>query len=186
MAWGVEPAPAMLEAARAHNPGARVEQGVATALPLPDASVDALLQIEVLRYLHMNDIRGALAESRRVLKPGGRILVTLVNRWALDGFYARQRLRQQLKGADFDRTNPHCEFFTPTQARRELERAGFTDVRAVGRLFAPFRIAYKATPALASRLARRFETLDDRIHAWPWTTPFAGHLIVTAQRPRSG
>src|SRR5207302_1722279 len=50
-ATGVEPAPAMLAAARRNVPDARIEDGVATSLPFGDAEFDAVIMIEVLRYL---------------------------------------------------------------------------------------------------------------------------------------
>jgi ubiquinone/menaquinone biosynthesis C-methylase UbiE len=43
------------------------------ALPFPDDSFDAAVSTQVLEYVE--DIPGALAEMRRVLRPGGRALV---------------------------------------------------------------------------------------------------------------
>lgn len=182
---GVEPARAMLEVARRENPSMRIEQGVATELPFEDASMDAITSIEVLRYLHREDIHRALREMHRVLRPGGFLFVTLVNRLSLDGFYVHQRLRQRRKGVDFDRKNPHCEFHTPREAEDELRRAGFVDARTEGRLLAPMRLAYKAHSGLASRLAQQIERFDDALHErFSWTKPFAGHLIAMGHRPK--
>src|SRR5687768_10964200 len=44
---GVEPAPAMIAAARRDNPGMQIEEGVATSLPFRDNSFDAVVSIEV-------------------------------------------------------------------------------------------------------------------------------------------
>ncbi len=175
---GVEPAAAMLESARKNAPEIEILEGVATKLPFPDQSFDFVFEIEVLRYLHQGDIELALREARRVLRPGGRILVTLVNRYALDGFYVHQKLRQRLRGTSFDRKHPHCEFLTPREAETALRNAGFVDVRTEGCLFAPFRIIYKASPVLGRQLAERFESVDDQMHAMPWTRAFAGHLVA--------
>jgi ubiquinone/menaquinone biosynthesis C-methylase UbiE len=177
-ATGIEPAPGMLEAARRNVPEARLEQGTAAPLPFPDASFDAVLMIEVLRYLDRNDIRVALKEARRVLRPGGTLFVTLVNRWALDGFYVHQRLRQRRKGKEFDTRNPFCEFFSPKEAEGELRRAGFSEARTEGRLFGPIRLVYKLGDPIGSRVARVVEGLDDRLHKLSWTKRFAGHLIA--------
>ena len=184
IATGVEPAPAMLAVARRNVPGARIESGVATQLPFSNEEFDAIIQVEVLRYLHRNDIRQALCEARRVLRPGGILFVTLVNRWALDGFFARQRIRQALKRSAFDEVNPYCEFFSPREAERELRRAGFVDVRTEGRLLAPLRLVYKINSALGRRLASAMESVDDRIHRWRWPRAFSGHLIAIGEVPK--
>ena len=182
---GLEPAQGMLEVARRDNPDVAVEQGVATDLPFPDSSFDAVIAIEVLRYLHVDDVEKSISEMLRVLRPGGFFFVTLVNRFALDGFFILQRLRRIRLGVDFDRKHPHCEFTTPGETERALKRLGAVNVRTVGRLFAPMRIAYKAHPGLGSRIASAIETLDDRAHgSIAWTKPFAGHLIAIGERPR--
>lgn len=178
IATGIEPAASMREVAKRNVPTARIEPGVATDLPFGDGEFDGLIQIEVLRYLHREDIRLALREARRVLRPGGRALFTLVNRWALDGFYLHNRLRQWRKGREFDNINPFCEFFTPAEAERELRAAGFDEVRIEGRLLAPLRLLYKLHPSIGRGVARLIERLDDRVHRHSWTHPFAGHLIA--------
>ena len=183
-AAGVEPAPAMLEVARRDVPQARIEDGVATKLPFGDGEFDAVIMIEVLRYLDLPDIELALREARRVLPPGGKLFVTLVNRWSLDGFYLHQRARQLFKRSSFNATNPYCLFHTPASAKRLLERTGFTNVRTEGRLLGPIRIFYKINPGLGRSVARALETFDDRLHNAPWTRPFAGHLIAIGETPK--
>lgn len=182
---GVEPAPAMLKAAEANVPDAHVMDGVATRLPFDDTQFDAVIMIEVLRYLDRTDIERALKEARRVLRPGGKLLVTLVNRWALDGFYIHQRLRQALKRSDFNNTNPFCLFHTPRSAERLLADAGFTRVRTEGRLFGPIRMAYKLNQGFGRRAAQAIEGIDDRVHQAAWTRPFAGHLVAIGEVPRT-
>ena len=184
-AYGVEPAPAMLEVARRNVPGAEIKQGVATSLPYGDGEFDMVMMVEVLRYLDRADTELALREARRVLKPGGLIFVTLVNRWALDGFYVLQRARALVKRRQFDEVNPYCLFHTPASAKRDLAKAGFSDVRIEGRLLAPLRIAYKASERLGGWLASKIEKADDRLHGAKWTQPFAGHLIAIGRVPQS-
>ena len=50
-----------------------IRSGSAEALPLPDDAVDVAVATQVLEYVP--DVPGALAEIRRVLRPGGRVLV---------------------------------------------------------------------------------------------------------------
>jgi SAM-dependent methyltransferase len=47
-----------------------------TELPFPDCSFDAVFCISVIEHLGHHGVRGALSELRRVLRPGGRLLVT--------------------------------------------------------------------------------------------------------------
>jgi SAM-dependent methyltransferase len=73
----VEPDPAMLAELRRQLPGVRAEEGCAEALPLPDESVDAVLCGQAL---HWFDLRRALPELARVLRPGG----VLAGLWNVD------------------------------------------------------------------------------------------------------
>ncbi|HEY1625254.1 MAG TPA: class I SAM-dependent methyltransferase [Streptosporangiaceae bacterium] len=71
----IEPDHGMLAELRRQLPGIRAEQGSAEAIPLPDASVDAVL---VGQALHWFDLTVALPEIARVLVPGG-VLAALWN-----------------------------------------------------------------------------------------------------------
>ncbi|MEU4803625.1 class I SAM-dependent methyltransferase [Actinosynnema sp. NPDC023587] len=64
-------------AARAY-PGLAVVRGNLAALPLAAASVDVVANFQVIE--HLWDQEGFLAECARVLRPGGRLLVTTPNR----------------------------------------------------------------------------------------------------------
>lgn len=67
---------AMAEAGEAPDGAAAMEvQGDALRLPFPDASFDRVIAAEVLE--HIVDDRTAMAELARVLKPGGRMAVTV-------------------------------------------------------------------------------------------------------------
>jgi SAM-dependent methyltransferase len=179
---GVEPAEAMREIAIEKNPHSEVLEGVATKLPFPDASFDLVICIEVLRYLHRADGRLAMREMRRVLRPGGRLFLTMVNKYALDGFYIHHRIRRALSGGDLSVDLPHCEFVTPSGLDREILEAGFSSAVHRGVLFGPMRILYKISTPLARRLARWFEPIDDALCAIPATTALAGHLVTVAKR----
>ena len=181
-AVGVEPAVAMRDYAQAENPELTIVDGVTTALPFEDNAFDFLLSLEVLRYLHGDDVQLAMREMLRVLKPGGRALITFVNRYAWDGFYFLQRGRQVWLGEQFTRKHPHCEFTTPHEVTSALENVGAL-VETHGVLFAPMRIAYKLHPKLGAAVARRFEVVDDLIQELPAMKPFAGHLVAVATKP---
>jgi ubiquinone/menaquinone biosynthesis C-methylase UbiE len=70
--YGVEPSDRMREAAGQH-PGVTCLKGSAEAIPLPEASVDAVLMF--LTFHHWTDPLQGLREVRRVLRPGGVALL---------------------------------------------------------------------------------------------------------------
>jgi SAM-dependent methyltransferase len=71
----VDPDPAMLDELRARLPAVDAREGSAESIPLPAASVDAVL---VGQAWHWFDHERALAEIARVLRPGG-VLAALWN-----------------------------------------------------------------------------------------------------------
>jgi arsenite methyltransferase len=69
----VDPSESMRELARSRGAALEIRDGSAEALPLPDDAVDVAVATQVLEYVP--DVPKALAEIRRVLRPGGRVLV---------------------------------------------------------------------------------------------------------------
>jgi len=68
--------PAML--AQAAAKGLETRAGDAQELPLADASVDAAMLVSMLH--HVEDPAAALAEARRILRPGGRLALMVFTR----------------------------------------------------------------------------------------------------------
>jgi demethylmenaquinone methyltransferase/2-methoxy-6-polyprenyl-1,4-benzoquinol methylase len=73
---GVDPSPGMM--GQAHLEGATLLEGRAEAIPLPAASADFLSLGYALR--HIDDVHAVLAEFKRVLRPGGRLLILEITR----------------------------------------------------------------------------------------------------------
>ena len=71
---GLELAQASAELARARGVG-EVVIGSLDAMPFADASFDLALALDVIE--HLDDDRGALRELRRVVRPGGTLLLTV-------------------------------------------------------------------------------------------------------------
>ncbi len=84
-ARGVDLSPGMLERARAR--GLDVVEASATDLPFPDASFDVACSFKVLA--HVRDVRRALAEMARVVRPGGHVIAELYNPISLRGLAKR-------------------------------------------------------------------------------------------------
>jgi ubiquinone/menaquinone biosynthesis C-methylase UbiE len=181
-AGGIEPAEAMRKAAIERNPGSTILDGTATALPFPDGTFDLVICIEVLRYLHRADNRQALREMHRVLKPGGIMFLTMVNRYALDGFYLHYHARKLFGGKRPSGEAPHCEFTTPAEIDTEVRAAGFSTATHRGVLLGPMRMLYKLSTRIACRVAPVIEPLDDAICSIRSTRAFAGHLVTVATR----
>src|SRR6201994_1455853 len=84
---------------QAQDAGARIDSAVADArdLDLADASVDAVLLLGPLYHLDQHRDRvAALAEARRIARPGGPVFAAAINRWAmrLDDVLRRRRYQQ--------------------------------------------------------------------------------------------
>jgi SAM-dependent methyltransferase len=120
---GVELAAAAAERAR-QNTGADVRLAEPDgSLPLGHGEVDLVWCSEVLE--HVPDTAHLLLEVRRVLRPGGRLLVTVPD---------HPRVRTALKAltrfeAHFDPLGQHVRFYTRRSLAATLEHAGFEDVR---------------------------------------------------------
>lgn len=71
---GVDPNEGMRAEAARRAPKAHFVDGDAYALPLPDASVDAVTCERL--YQHLDDPDRATREIARVLRPGGRVVIT--------------------------------------------------------------------------------------------------------------
>jgi SAM-dependent methyltransferase len=120
-----------LRRARARVPGLdarRLEEGA--PLPLDEDAFDAVWAGEVLE--HVADVVGLLAEVRRVLRWGGRLLVTTPYHGRVAT--AALALRPGALEEHFDPRADHLRFFTARSLRAVLHDAGFADIEleAVG------------------------------------------------------
>jgi SAM-dependent methyltransferase len=77
---GVDVAAEAVDYARENYPAPNLEfeQASVTSLPFPDASFDLITAFEVIE--HLEDWRGFLQETRRVLAPSGQLIVSTPNR----------------------------------------------------------------------------------------------------------
>lgn len=71
----VDPEPSMLDAARRSAPQADIRRGGLPGLPFPDGAFDAAVANFVVHFV--GDPAAAVADLRRVVRPGGRVAVTV-------------------------------------------------------------------------------------------------------------
>ena len=116
-----------------------------------------------------------------VLRPGGTIVVTMVNRWAIDGYWLYERLQVRRASRGFTAVRAHCEFVTPGQVRRDLVRLGAGSVAIHGRLLLPLRWVYKVSRSLGRVVARILNPVDDLLCRIPGTAGLTGHLVVVVR-----
>lgn len=117
---GLDPSFGMLAEARASLTLPLV-QGKAEALPFVDASFDVVTMGYALR--HMADFASVFAEFRRVLKPGGKLLILEIAR-------AENRLAQALAGFWLGRAIPAiCGLAMPRRRSRQLMRYYWDTIR---------------------------------------------------------
>jgi SAM-dependent methyltransferase len=179
-----EPTVRQAEAAFA-NSGLRGVVSDVRRLPFRDGSFDAVYSMGTIEHFH--DPETALSEIHRVLRPGGRAVVGVPNRW--DPFlrpllaYVLQKLG--LYGYGYERS------FSRSAFRRMLEAAGFEVVAETAILFVPgwLRMADLALhsyfPPLAgvtAALVKPFVWLDAHVPA----VRRHGYLLasVGVRRPR--
>jgi ubiquinone/menaquinone biosynthesis C-methylase UbiE len=110
---GIDPAPAMIEAAEAAASDGRLRFSVGTAerLPYPDSSFD--LVVSTTSFDHWSDQQAGLRECARVLLPGGRLVL-------VDKFPPWRIVAQIAGGGGKARTR--------RRAHQVLVAAGFTSI----------------------------------------------------------
>jgi SAM-dependent methyltransferase len=123
-AVGVDVADAALRRARARHPDLELHRApIDGRLPLEEARFDAVWCSEVIE--HVADTVNLLSEARRVLRPGGLLLVTTPRHGRLSGAWiALTRFE-----AHFHPLGDHLRFYTRRSLARALEELGFEDVR---------------------------------------------------------
>ncbi|HVD91106.1 MAG TPA: class I SAM-dependent methyltransferase [Vicinamibacterales bacterium] len=107
----------------------RVTHGSVTALPLPDASFDRALCLDVLEHLSYEDQPRALAELFRILRPGGELFASVPNLAHLQSrihFLLRGRLIRTASEIKHPGDRPAFEYL------QLARRAGFTLVARRG------------------------------------------------------
>jgi SAM-dependent methyltransferase len=164
---GTDISPDLIAEARSLRPDLTFEVDNAERLSFRDASFDAVYGSSILHHLAID---AALAEMRRVLRPGGRIVfaepnmlnpqifvqknVPIVKRWLGD--------------------TPHETAFVRWSLARRLRRLGYEAV-----VVTPFDFLHPLTPRPLIPLVTALGTLAERL---PGVREIAGSCIIAARR----
>jgi SAM-dependent methyltransferase len=115
--FGIDLSPAMIESARREHPGLRFEVGSMTDLDLSDASVAGLVAWYSLIHVPDDEIGSVLTHFRRVLRPGGPLLLS---------FHVGDETRLKTQGYGGHPMKVHVHRRRPGQVAAWLSEAGFT------------------------------------------------------------
>lgn len=165
----VDVSPELLEIAREDcvSSNVRYESQNACALSYPEAVFDSVVGSSVLHHL---EIKEALQEIFRVLKPGGAIYFTEPN--MLNPQIAVQKNIPWIKFKLGDSPDETAFFRWPLQ--RLLQQTGFRHVE-----IEPFDFLHPKTPVT---LVRNVEALGRLLEKIPVVSEFAGSLYIRAMK----
>ncbi|WP_221090123.1 class I SAM-dependent methyltransferase [Deinococcus aquaedulcis] len=181
---------------------ASVTLGDARRLPYPDEEADAALLLGPLYHLPAEADRAqALAEARRVLKPGGRVLVAAISRAAaiagdfsrldIDEAYARSIRETAYETGVYHNPEGRPGFFTtayfhhPQELAAEVQAAGFAGVEVLA-IEGPTNLLRDPEQALADP-ARRAGILRAlrQVERDPALLGISPHLLAVGTVPAS-
>lgn len=169
--------------ARAESPHATVAD--AEAMPYPTGYFDTLISNEVLE--HVNDDRAAMIEMLRVMKPGGRAVIFVPNRWypfETHGHYRNGEyhfgntpLINYLPDRWRNQLAPHVRAYT----RRGLMRL----VKGLPATVVHHERIYGGYDNLIARLGRPMKVMRDALYVLedtPFDTWGLSHLLIVEKR----
>ena len=171
---GIDFAATMVAAASTRHPGITFREGDALELPHPDGAFDAV--VCSFGLLHVENPDRAIAEARRVLKPGGRYAFTV---WGSpeqghDFFKLTLGAIQQhgTPNVPLPPAPPLLRFADLDECRRTLTAAGFTAPAAriiqltwqAGTAEAILELIYKSIVRLPMILELQTDDARERIH----------------------
>lgn len=181
---GVDLSPEMIGEARRANPGTGFTEGSIEQLPHGSRMFDVVLALGVLEYVRTDRLSVAMSEISRVLKPGGTLLASLLNRRSPVWMYRGVRegvsaTRSLVLHRPVAPASPE-HLFTRADARKLVNSAGLVHQRTTSYAFAiiPER-EFARHPETWARIVAPLE----RRGGGPSAHLGMAHLVV-AHRPR--
>jgi ubiquinone/menaquinone biosynthesis C-methylase UbiE len=192
--------PVDLHVAQAREAGVSAARGDARSLPFDDASADAVLLLGPLYHLPETEDRArALAEARRVLRPGGVLAAAAITRFAstidglLKGYMASPEFERIVEGVlahgRHENRTRHPGWFTtayfhlPDELAAEVRDAGFDLTGVFGiegpGAWLPDIDGWLDDPARRGALLRAIA----RVETEPSVLGASGHLLAVGVNP---
>lgn len=131
----------------------------AESLPFPDHAFDLVLSVTAFEFFP--DPERSVREMVRVCRPGGKIVVGVLNKWSV--WAARRRLISWFRRSIFT----DCRFYSFPEMRRLFGPVAWTTA-----VFAP--------PNLPRPLIPLFDRLEPLLRRW--AKPFGAYLVVSKSR----
>lgn len=170
---GIDVSPESVAFVREHiTPNARV--GNAEKIPYPDNTFDKVLFCEVIE--HVEDDAKVLREIRRVLKPGGRVVITTPS---LKGFRAHSKLKQlgHHHGGEFH----YRDGYMPEDLAKKLSDNGYKVLAVKQAIFLLSELIMELTKVVFLAKRKRFEAqseLLDAANTFPYKVLRAGLTVL--------
>jgi len=166
---GLDSSPTMLALAARRcegRGGVEFHQADATSLPVPDASFDAALCVQVLEYVP--DVAAGLSELYRALRPGGRVVVWDVD-WATVSWHSADPVRMERVLRAWDEHLAHPSL--PRTLAPAMRSVGFEEIEMEAHSFAtsefdPDTYGTAAIPIIRGFVPGRDGLSDDEAKEW--------------------
>ena len=180
--YGIEPSNEMYQYAKMNFPDIEIKQAISSEIPYPDSYFDLIVAFEVLRYLDKEENRKSFKEFHRVLKTDGHFFITQVNLFCTDFYFIFHNLKSLICKIT-NVTHHHCNFTTSGIQMKEVKKAGFRQVKTIGRFIGSIRIFYK----FGKKAGDLYTSLIEKIfqnQRFPksFRKKLTGHLIVIAKK----
>ncbi len=154
---GMDVSPESVEFVRKHITP-HVQVGSVETIPYPENTFDKILFCEVIE--HIEDDANVLREIRRVLKPGGRVVITTPS---LKGFRATAKLKQlgHHHGGEFH----YRDGYFPQDLGRKLTENGFKVLQTRQSMFLLSELIMECTKVVFLARRKRFEAQSELLEA---------------------